>query len=514
MQGAWACGWLALGAALTACTSDRADLVIVNGGEAALLDPQLGSGMAEARIGLALHAGLTRLDPRTLAPLPDLAESWTSDAAGRLWSFRLRPRLTWSDGSPLSAADLLASWDRLRDPATASPWRDWLAGAAWSAAPDPEGREVITVRFDAARPAFAEMTAMPQLAPIHSTLRAAAPGTLPQPLISSGPFALERRVVRDRTRVRRNASYWNAARVSLQSLDFLALDSQFTGLNLFLAGEADFLPSVPALAAPRLRAEYASSFRPSPQFAALFLRLNVRQPALASRALRRALAMSVDRAALSAALGGLRAPADTFVPPVLAGWQGARVAVAQFALEAARAELATARAEWMAAGLDPERTLASLELLAPASELNRDLASVLREQWRAHLGIEVRLRLLEGREARAAESAGDFQISRSSWVGDYLDPDTFLSLFRSGAPGNRTGWSDAAYDQLLREAGDAPDGARRMELLAAAEALLLEAAVVIPLLVDANQELVAADLVGFHPNPRGHVDWSALARRP
>jgi dipeptide transport system substrate-binding protein len=146
--------------------------------------------------------------------------------------------------------------------------------------------------------------------------------------------------------------------------------------------------------------------------------------------------------------------------------------------------------------------------------LNRDLAAALREQWRMHLGLDVRLRLLEGREARAAEIAGDFHMSRSSWVGDYLDPETFLDLFQSASPGNRSGWSDAEYDRLLLAAGQAENSAARFALLAQAESRLLDAAIVIPLLVDANQELVAADLEGFHPNARGHVDWSVLTRRP
>jgi oligopeptide transport system substrate-binding protein len=499
------------------CFPDRADLVVVNGGDAALLDPHLGSSAAEARVALALHAGLTRLAPATLAPLPDLAEDFRSEDGERRWIFLLRPGLTWSDGSPLGAEDFRASWERLRLPATGAPYASWLDGAVIEIRPRADGREEIVVEFPGARPMFAEMTALWPLAPVHATLRAAAPGTLPAPLVTAGPYLLVRRAVRDRIRVARNPHFWRAESVALGSLDFLAVESQFTALNLFLAGEADYVPSVPRLAVPRLLVEHADAFRPSPQYAALFLRVNLHHPLLADRDLRCALARALDRTALAEALGGVRQPAERLVPP-LPGAPRLPVppptaAPFGFAPQAARAHLAAARRRLAASGQDAERALASLELLVPSSEFNRDLAAALREQWQTHLGLSVRILALEGREARAAERAGEFALSRSSWVGDYLDAETFLAPFRGASPGNRTGFADPRYDACLDAAATARDAAERAAQLARAERILLEEVAVIPLLTDANLELVAPDLRGFFPNPRGHVDWSALARQ-
>lgn len=491
-------------AAVLACAPPRADLVILNGGDAALLDPQLGAGTPEARVAVALHAGLTRLGADGATPLPDLAESWTSDAAGREWVFRLRDGLLWSDGSSLGAQDFVASWDRLRAPATGAPYRSWLEGAEYAIETADDGRERLRVRFEAARPRFAEMTALWPLAPVAPRQRALSPGSQADPFVSSGPYRLVWRRVRDRIRVERNPLYWDAERPGFEVLDFLAVESPFTALNLFLAGAADYAPQAPALAAPRLRAEHPLAFRPSPQFASLFLRLNLRDPLLADADLRLALALAVDREALAAALGGLRAPAAGLVPPLLADWRPRPDPLAHDPARA-RAHLAA----WRARG--GER---APELLVPSGDFGRDLAAVLAEQWRATLGLEIRVLALEGREARAAERAGDYQLARSSWVGDYLDPETFLALFRSGDPNNRTGFADAGYDALLDAAAAASSAAERFEAFARAEERLLAAAAVIPLLVDANQELVSPRLAGFIPNPRGHVDWSALRPRP
>ncbi|MEK7861701.1 MAG: ABC transporter substrate-binding protein, partial [Chloroflexota bacterium] len=138
--------------------------------------------------------------------------------------------------------------------------------------------------------------------------------------------------------------------------------------------------------------------------------------------------------------GGGRAAANGFIPLLLSDWHP-EANPQSFDLAAAQAHLATWRARRRAAGADPLREERDLELLVPSSELGRDLAAVLREQWRTQLGLEVRVLGLEGREARAAERAGNYVLSRSSWVGDTLDPEGFLTIFRSGDPQNRTGFA-------------------------------------------------------------------------
>lgn len=73
-----------------------------------------------------------------------------------------------------------------------------------------------------------------------------------------------------------------------------------------------------------------------------------------------------------------------------------------------------------------------------------------------------------------AQSMLDYDLVRSSWVGDYNDPNTFLDLFMSENPNNRTGWRNPAYDRILRQANAETDPARRQELLCAAETILVE----------------------------------------
>src|SRR4029078_9726594 len=97
----------------------------------------------------------------------------------------------------------------------------------------------------------------------------------------------------------------------------------------------------------------------------------------------------------------------------------------------------------------------------------------LQQRWRANLGISIALVKQEMKTAISARRTGDFHLLNSSWVGDYLDPTTFLDLLRSGAVNNGTGWSSVAYDTLLNDAARTLDPAKRFERLRRAEALML-----------------------------------------
>ncbi len=496
---------LALLAALLAalgCGGQRAELVVANNADPASLDPQAASGAPEGRVLNALWCGLTRLDPQSLEPMPGLAESWRSEENGRRWSFVLRPGLRWSDGSPLVAEDVAASWRRLRAPATAAPYREWLEPLESLRA---DGR-VLELRFRHPVPAFAEMCSYHALAPVPAGLRQ---GIQAAGEVASGPFRLVRRRIRHGVLLEANPHYWDADRVALRSLEFRTVESQFTALNLFLTGEVELVPEVPNLAVPALLEREAGrpglrpEFHPSPFLATYFYRFQVTAPPLDDPRLRRALVLATDREAIAATLGGGQPPAASFVPPWIPGYPPA-AASAGYDPERARALLADA-------GYPGGEGLPVLELLFNSAEVHRDVAEALQAQWREQLGVRTRLLNQEWKVFLDAQRSLDYQLSRSSWIADYRDPATFLEIFRAGSPNNRTGWQDPTYESLLDAARECLDPAERTRLFQAAERLLLEQAPVLPLFFYTNQELVSGRLRGFHRNPLGWIDWGRLS---
>lgn len=473
--------------ALAACRSVPAELVIANGPDPEVLDPQLAASTAEGRILAALYVGLTRLDPASLQPEPALAERWETEEGGRRWRFHLRPGLRWSDGSPLRATDLVESWQRLRRPETAAPYRAWLDDLETLEA----SGSVLEVRFRQPEPAFDQMCAYHALAPRHER----------NPDVSCGPYRLVERRVRHRVRVERNPHYFAADTVAIGSIDFLTTDALLTGLNLFLAGDVHYVPDAPALALPAL-ARRPEIYDPRPYFGTEFYRVNCRRGPLADARVRRALSLALDRAALAATVGGGQTPARSFTPPLCPPYQPPLAA--GYDPGAAAALLAEAGFPG-GAGLPP------LRLVFPSGETARDCAEAVQDQWRRQLGVAVILDMQESAAVRAAVRAGDYDLARASWIGDYLDPATFLEVFAAGSAQNLTGWQDAQYQEALAAAAAAGDGAARLDGLRRAEARLLAEAPLVPLFHYATHELVSPRLRYFQRNSRQYIDWSRLA---
>ncbi|HUK64738.1 MAG TPA: hypothetical protein VLV15_15460, partial [Dongiaceae bacterium] len=94
-----------------------------------------------------------------------------------------------------------------------------------------------------------------------------------------------------------------------------------------------------------------------------------------------------------------------------------------------------------------------------------------------------------------------YDVARRSWIGDYLDPNTFLACFSSTDGNNRTGWKEPRYDALLAAAAAELDPVRRMKLLSEAEGLLLDQCPVIPIYHYSSNELVKPYVHGIYPTP-------------
>jgi oligopeptide transport system substrate-binding protein len=103
-----------------------ADFTFVNQAEVRSVDPQLIAGHPESRIIYALFEGLVNWHPKTLEPVPGVAERWEISDDGRIYTFHLRPAARWSDGTPVLASDFLFSYRRILDPRTAAEYTGQL----------------------------------------------------------------------------------------------------------------------------------------------------------------------------------------------------------------------------------------------------------------------------------------------------------------------------------------------------------------------------------------------------
>jgi oligopeptide transport system substrate-binding protein len=487
-------------------------LVANNESEPSTLDPHVMTGIVEARIALALFEGLTTLDPRDLSPRPGLAASWTADADGLGWTFILRDGLHWSDGVAIDAATVRDSWLRALAPATAASYAelfDPIVGAA--ALRHGQAAEfgvvahdarTLHVRLERPCPWFLSLAAFHAFAavPLHAIAAHGERWTRPGSIVCGGPFILTEWSPRERIVLQPNPSWHGHDRVRLRRIELLPYSDLDAAYRLFRQGGIDWMPSIPQPKWDELRwlPEYACS----PYLASYFYRINCSRPPFDDVRVRKALSLAIDRQVIAGQILRAGQVPATWLTPAVAGYEPPP------GLPTDRAEARRLLAE---AGYGPGGKPLSFEVLFNTSEAHKAIAEAIAQQWREQLGVEARLANREWKTYLADSEALRYDVARASWVGDYLDPDTFLALFHSNGGNNRTGWKNARYDALLDAAQRERDPVRRLAQYRELETILVtEQFPIIPIYIYVAQSLVRDRVHGFFENVRDEHPWQYL----
>lgn len=503
------------------CTfeGESADFTFLNS-EPETIDPGRVSGQAGGRIASNVFEGLTRRRHPDLVPVPGMAESWEQSADGRRWVFHLRQAI-WSDGTPLTSEDFRYAWTRLLDPATGARYANMLfpvrgarsfnAGDAPADSlglhcPDPR---TFVVELSAPVSYFLDLCAFYALLPVprHVVEEVGDDWIRPAHIVSNGPFLLEDWQIHRRIRLRRNPRYWQAESVSLEIVDALPGDHTNSNFNRYESGVLDWVDSsgVPPAIVDLLRER--DDWHTAPYLSTYFLRYNVRRPPFDDVRVRKAFYHAVDAVSIveNVTRGG-QLPARSLVPPGLPGYEP--VELEGFRPEKARALLAEA-------GYPGGEGFPEVELLFNTSESHRQIAEVLQRQWKEVLGVEVTLGNMEWKVFQARVQEGDYDVARGGWIGDYLDPNTFLDCWISGSGNNRTGFSSASYDSLVARAARTVDREERMELLRRCEEIVTrEECIILPIYVYVVTNLYdPARWAGLEPTLLNTIHLREVRRR-
>ncbi len=361
----------------------------------------------------------------------------------------------------------------------------------------------LRVTLNDPTPYFLKLVAFYTLFPVHqpSITEFGAPDwTKPDRLVCNGAFTVGERRIRDRMRLNKNPHYWNADQVALNTVDVLALQGAPTMLNLYLTGQVDWITDVPSAVIPDLRDR--EDFHIQPQLGTYFYRLNTTVKPLDDVRVRRALALAIDKEAITkwVTLGG-EVATNRVVPPGIDGYETA--INNEFNPQEAQRLLAEA-------GFPNGQGFPRLEILYNTHEAHQAIAEVVQAQWARHLGIRVGLTNMEWQSYLEHTQNMKYSIGRAGWIGDYVDPNTFLDMWVSGGANNETGWSHPEYDRLIAEAAKTQDPDQRMELFHQAEAILVEEKPIIPIYHYVTKNMVRPEVQGFYGNPLDVHPLSAI----
>jgi oligopeptide transport system substrate-binding protein len=482
-------------------------------GEPRTLDPQLADDTFSFPVVRDLYEGLTAED-RDGRVVPGVAESWTVDETGTVYTFTLRPEARWSDGSRIAAAEFVQGLQRGVDPHTASGSSALLAiikGASDVIAGRMKvadlgvaaiGESTVRITLEHPAPFVLQILAQSIAAPAH--IAHAYPqvsGSADK--VSNGAYILVSRIPGSYIELARNPHYWDASHVLIQHVRYVNAESEATEIREYVAGQVDMTSTIPAPDLERITQKYGAEIQTAPILGTLYLALNVSEPPLRdNRDLRQALSIAVDRDLISEHVKLGVTPAYSFVAKGISGYKPPAYAWSEWTREH---QLEYARTLFARSGYSDTKPL-HLRLYFNSGESIQRLMIAVAASWKQNLGIDTELISDEFRVfLTGRKDHKRWDIARLGWYADYNDPASFLEVFSKNSSQNDPGYVSAEFNNLADAARIEPNPDKRIELLQKSEELLLNDYPIIPVYFYVARRLVKPYLGGAEISPLDHT---------
>ncbi|UAL53733.1 peptide ABC transporter substrate-binding protein [Metabacillus dongyingensis] len=487
-----------------------------NGAEPTSFDPVIGFDAVSWNALNNLMEGLTRLG-KDHEPEAAAAEKWDVSEDGKTYTFHIREDAKWSNGDDLTAGDFVFAWKRLLNPETGS-------GAAFlgyfieggeaynsgtGSADDVKVKAVDKKTFEVTlispQAYFLSVIANPAFFPVNEKVAAETLDWFAEAdtFVGNGPFSLESWEHDKEFVMKKNDQYWDAKNVKLDGVHWAIVEDTNTEYQLYQTGELD-TSDVPADLAESLFEEGKANVEE--QAGDYFYRMNVTIEPFQNVNIRKAFAMAVDQKQIvDFVTKNQETAAYGFVSPGFKDPSGKDFREASGDLVKTDAAEAKALLE---KGMKEEGydKLPEVTLTYSTDDTHKKIAEALQQMFKENLGVDVKLANLEANVFAEDQKALKFQLSRSSFLADYADPVNFLENFQTGHSMNRTGWTNAEYDQLIKDSKNESDEAKRFEMLYKAEKILFEEAPIIPIHFYNQVYLQNEDVSGIVRHPVGYLE--------
>ena len=456
-------------------------LTMAWGAEPPSLDPGLATDTTSSNVLLNIMDPLVKLDPKTLKPVPNLAESW--DVSGANVTFHLRHDGKWTNGDPVTAQDFVYSWLRTISPGLGADYAYQFFGIKGAAdyngcdpkkqncnalkrqvgisAPD---RYTLQVQLTTPQPWFIQQVAHHSFLAVNqkAVKRWGNKWTEPGHIITDGPFKLA--VWRHDAEI--DLVKWNqwrdATDVTLKRVNGRIITDGTTAVQSFAAGEIDVnTTGIPPADIPRLKRK--DTYQNYPALGTYYYGLNVKNVPLQER---RALAFAIDRRSIIDHIAQAdQIPATSFSPKGIPGFGEIKNSYLEPTADLDRAKQLLA---------NTPNAKKNLTLFVNDAPGHKEIAIAVQAQWK-RLGINTTIKQMEW--AQFLEFLGPppnkaVDAYRLGWIGDYVDDINFLELWTCKSGNNNTNYCNKGYDNLIEKARQTEDNGERHRLYAQAEDML------------------------------------------
>ncbi|MCW5850304.1 MAG: ABC transporter substrate-binding protein [Anaerolineae bacterium] len=416
-------------------------------------DPHKSNAWANTNITESIYEGLLRWNDKETALEPQLATSYTMSPDGLTYTFKIRQGVKFHNGRVMTADDVKASLDRMRDSKSGSVVFNDFKDVTAVDIVDPE-----TVKITLGKPVATFLNNLTETRPIVPKEAFAELETKP---VGTGPFKLEKYTLNQSVMLVRNADYWDQPKPYLDAVEFKILGDEASKEAALRSKSVDMTwfrdPRQAENVSKALQGVVSAPGIPS-RF--INIRLNMCQKPFDDVKVRRALSLAIDRKGLvetvipskyGGSVGAIVAPSDRFF------WKGDTMALPYYKQDVAQAKKLLADAGY-ANGVDIE----AYKVVA-ANQLDVDAAQVLKEMWN-QVGIRVTIQPLEAAQAIKDYNEGGGKMAQVGQVWQ-SDPDGFLyNSFHSSSPQAKAFCvNDPEMDKLLEQGRSDPDAAKRAD---------------------------------------------------
>ena len=507
---------------LSACSKDNTSssankdknlITVDNGEDAPTIDPVMAQDTTSGRVLYDLFEGLTSFD-QSNHTVPGLAEKWDVSADGKVYTFHLRDGLKFSDASPITADDVVFSWQRLADPKIASPYINLAAnivnGNAIRAGKLPlkqlgvKALDAKTVQITLIHPdsSFLQICAMPNTATVSkaNVTKYGQTWADPKTMVTSGAYSVAEWVIKGHMLLNKNSNYYDAKNVSVKQVKILPIVDFNAAFNRYKTGEIDITSSLPIDQYKSIRQDYPTQEHTVTMEGLYYYDLNMTLPKFRDNPkLRQALSMAVDRDTLvKNVLGQDQVPSYSYVTSTIENGKFADNHYAWGSWSHAN-QINEAKKLFKEAGYGSNHPL-EISISYNTMDSHKKIAMAIASMWQQVFGADSIKTAAANQEWKSfiqARNTANYDVARDGWIADYDSVDAYTNLFLCKDPLNKSKYCNPAYDQLIQQAQNTPDPDKRATLIKQALKIAQDAYVIIPLYQYTYYRLVSPRVSGY-----------------
>ncbi|HEX2925373.1 MAG TPA: peptide ABC transporter substrate-binding protein [Ruminiclostridium sp.] len=495
------------------------------------IDPSLNKSLDGGSYINCAFEGLTTYDKNGKI-VGGTAEKWDVSADNKVYTFHIRKDAKWSDGKDVTAKDFVYSWKRAIDPKTASDYAYYLYFIKNGEAINTNGAPIdslgvkaiddktLEVTLENVCPFFTEIVAFPTLVPLREDVVSKNPSkwTLdPKTYIGNGPYVMTSWQHSSKITFEKNDNYWNKDSIVAPKIEWYLMNDENAILGAFKNKQISFARNIPHDEMPAEKA--SGDLQILPQLGTYYLALLNTKPPFNNPKVRQAVSLAIDRNYITEKVRKAgETPASGFVPYGIADVKQKpdfRTTGGDFYSvkpEDYQKNIAEAKKLLAEAGYPDGKGFPKVTYGLSTGAGHEAVAEAIQQELKTNLGINVEIQAQEWNVFQESRKNGLFDIARDGWVGDYMDPSTFMDLLTSKNPQNDSKYKNPAFDKDIEAASKETDPAKRMQFYHDAEKLVMNDAGVVPIFFYTDPIAIDKNLKGYLVTKLGFVyfNWASF----